>query len=89
MPHMLKLWGGLFRPWTRFPVGPAGRKAGCGQDCPPHNLRLAGAMPLRMDGSDHFLDAWVHHFPFECHQRFAHDLVLTIEHQLPIFDQVL
>ena len=34
----LGLWGGLFMPRTRFLAGPAGRKAGCGQDCPPHNL---------------------------------------------------
>ena len=28
--------GQPFRLRTRFPAGPAGRKAGCGQDWPPH-----------------------------------------------------
>jgi len=31
-----KLWGRLFSLRTRFPASPAGRKAGCGQDWPPH-----------------------------------------------------
>src|SRR5438105_3990600 len=29
-------WGRAFSPRTRFPTGLAGRKAGCGQNCPPH-----------------------------------------------------
>jgi hypothetical protein len=30
----------------RFPAGPAGRKAGCGQDCPPHKTgRTSDAVP--------------------------------------------
>src|SRR6266849_4756834 len=28
--------GRLYSLRTRFPAGPAGRKAGCGQDCPPY-----------------------------------------------------
>jgi len=32
-------WGRLYSLWTRFPAGPAGREAGCGQDCPPDSLR--------------------------------------------------
>ena len=37
--------GGAAKSWPcpegahRFPAGPAGRKAGCGQDCPPHSPR--------------------------------------------------
>jgi len=29
-------WGRLYSLRTRFPAGPAGREAGCGQGCPPH-----------------------------------------------------
>jgi len=32
-------WGRLYSRRTRFPVGPAGQKAGRGQDCPPHISR--------------------------------------------------
>ncbi len=38
--------GRLYSLRTRFPAGPAGRKAGCGQNCPPHissrGISLAG-----------------------------------------------
>src|SRR5581483_1296043 len=40
--------GQPFRLRTRIPAGPAGWKAGCGQDCPPHNLRKPPAPPRRV-----------------------------------------
>ena len=38
--------GRPFRPRTRFPAGPAGWKAGCGQDCSPHRAAKPQPKPV-------------------------------------------
>src|SRR5581483_5313915 len=43
--RLTEVVGQPFRLRTRIPAGPAGWKAGCGQDCPPHNL--CKALPKR------------------------------------------
>src|ERR1035437_10595447 len=47
------------------------------------------ALPLHRRGqSQHFPHLWMHHFPALRDQRFAHDLVLSIERKLTVLDQV-
>ncbi len=46
-------WGRLFSLQTRFLAGPAGRNAGCGQECPPHtNHEKALTGPKIIPGED-------------------------------------